>query len=127
LPAGDGPAGQIGQSAGLTAVWISLVAVSVVAVVIVGGILLAAVRRRRGSRAPMNEAETETETDFKIACELENSLSDWESLLSGENALSHDRRFSIPNRMNDGDFDESFLIPMGIIEGPDFTDRDWSE
>jgi hypothetical protein len=29
--------------------------------------------------------------------------------------------------MNDGDFDESSLVGMSIIEGPDLTDLDWLE
>jgi hypothetical protein len=110
-----------GQSSGAKTVWISLVAVFIV-LFIVGAIVLVVllVYRRRTSLAPTDE------TDGAIPVEAESSLDDLGALMSGENALSHDRGFSTPKQMND--IDEALPIARSkVAEPPDLSEHDLPE
>jgi hypothetical protein len=123
-PANDAPA-HVSQGARLKTVGISLVIVTIVVFFVVVGILFTVVRRRGASRFVTNEAEPDAD---EMALDVDTSFSDFECFMSAENALSHNRPWSIRKQMNETDLDESALIAQ--IKGPEyseFSESEWME
>jgi hypothetical protein len=105
LSALEAAGANLGESPKMKTVWISLSAVIAVSALVVVGIILFCHSRRRKTEA-LAEAE---EADIAIPIDVETSLEGVANFLSEQNALSHDRDFSLPKRLN-GEIDDSFLL-----------------
>jgi hypothetical protein len=107
-------------------IWVTLAVVIAVAALLIVAIVLFRHHRRRATQDRTDASEADCEIPVDVETSLEN-LGGLGSFLSEQNALSHDRTFSLSKRLN-GEMDESFLVTKSKLgERGDMAERQWLE
>jgi hypothetical protein len=123
LSALDAAGAHVDGNAKIKTVWITVAVVIAVAALLIVGIVLFCHHRRRAAQ----DRTDATEAGCEIPVDIETSLENLGGFLSEENALSHDRAFSLSKRLN-GEMDESFLVARSKLgERGDMAERDLLE